>query len=307
MNQKKFLFICAHPDDLEFNIGYLIFCLGHKNIKGIGKEFIFSIKKGYPSPAQRSVSVRIISMTRGEMSDYTLITKSTKRAAEVRTAELIKAMNYLGISENEISFLGCFDGDIRVTDRNIEKLKREIITFQPDYVIAPEPVFTWYFHQDHRKTGKIAYWAIQRLISERKNPKKILKSSNVDKIPALYFYSSLFHHFYFPKYPSFQISVNNALQAHYSQKELLFGKGVKMDKITTTIHGWHVSNHKYAQALRRQFISGRDPLSAKFKLDKKNTLWRKLLYILGVKIVYSYTIPELESKRKFFDGTLPPS
>lgn len=304
MEKLKFLFLCAHPDDLEFYIGYILYALGENNSVGLGKNRIFSSKSAV-HPQNRPYSVCVACMTRGEMSELTLSTRSSLEAARIRSQELINAFKALG--HTDVRFLGFFDGFIRISEEAVNRVKDFILDYQPDFIMAPEPNFTWYFHNDHRRTGKIAYWAIQRIIKDlnSNNPNSVISKGR--KIPALYYYTSLFHHFYFPKYDEFTEGVRKSLLAHESQSDLLFGAGVVMDKISTYFHGLHLPKFRYAQALRRQFIPGKDSPRLKVILNKNNTLWKRILYAIAFKIFRTRTIPEYQTKLEFVDGTLPPN
>lgn len=279
------LFLCAHPDDLEFYIGYILFAIGYKNKIGKGKRYI---SKRYP---QKPINYKIASLTRGEMSDFTIKIQSTLEAARIRTKELENALNELGC--DNLDFLGFFDGYIRINETSIERIKNYIQKIKPDIIIAPEPVFTWYHHRDHKNTGKLVYYAIKRWQKEDPNSQK----------PLIYYYTALFHHYFFPKFSEWRPFIQNALLKHESQFELL-KLGRIPDFIMSILNGLRVYGFRYAQALRRQYRPDIDPKRYKQLLMKKWSLTRRILYYCLKNILKSFDKMDYSNRYPYIDGTI---
>jgi LmbE family N-acetylglucosaminyl deacetylase len=284
----KWLFICAHPDDLEFFTGYLEHTIGSQNpnpqliTQYIGSGQIHEII--------------IASMTRGEMSGFTTKIKSTKRAAEIRTKELQQSCHILGVPAP--IFLGFFDGFVRVTNAAIEKIQLLIENVHPDIVIAPEPVFTYYSHQDHMRTGKIVFYALMRIQKKNKTRKPLERI----RIPCLYYFGAFFNHFYFPKHPTSKATIEAALATHQSQQDVLLPARIPAI-ITGRLNGRKTPGYGSAEALRRQYLPGRDNPDRRASLYRDFSVLRRILYYL---IHSGKNSREYGPRMTFFDGTLPP-
>jgi LmbE family N-acetylglucosaminyl deacetylase len=290
----KILFFCAHPDDLEFFIGNFMTVLNDKYLRQEYVRYITNQPIGTGNPYFDQIEVSVVSMTRGEMSDFTDKVRSTKTAATIRTYELRSSLGYLGISPPD--FLGYMDGFLRISEKTIENVKKYLIQIAPDIIVAPEPIFTWYHHPDHTRTGKIVYRAICRMIQEQKTIHSTVK------IPSLYYYGALQNQFYFPFVPSLQHRLKKAVQSHASQALLLIIAKIP-SIISSFFHGRKVVGSRMAEALRRQYLPGKD--NPKFK-DQFYPHLSPLLRILWY-FAISITGPGLidYSKRlQFYDGTL---
>jgi LmbE family N-acetylglucosaminyl deacetylase len=171
----KVLFLCAHPDDLEFSIPSMMITLAgnlektldstdkniQKNLNTIQYGRSLFVKKQKDSiDGIPEFKIKTACMTRGEMSSFTEQIGSTLKAAKIRTKELKNSQQIL--TGKMPDFVGYFDGYVRVSETAIIKIKDYIMKLQPDIVIAPEPIYTWYHHPDHVRTGRIAYFAIKR-------------------------------------------------------------------------------------------------------------------------------------------------
>ena len=95
----KFLFISAHPDDLEFSSANLIRYLTRKKH-----------------------DVEILCLTKGEFGTYTAEQVGT-RLAQVRMQELQKAAIMNGVTPNKIHFADIIDGFLKFTRSHIKILK----------------------------------------------------------------------------------------------------------------------------------------------------------------------------------------
>ncbi|MCP4762961.1 MAG: PIG-L family deacetylase [archaeon] len=306
----KFLFLCAHQDDLEFAVPSLIISIaGNPQIvrKYISRSKIDDIIKESrkyitKDPDSTDFEIKVACMTRGEMSDFTVQIRSTLKAAQIRTEELNKSQNILGGIKPD--YLGFFDGFIRVTENAIETVKNYIIKIKPDYIIAPEAWLSYYHHPDHLKTGKIAYYAIMRLINDRKEKKTDIK------IPKLFYYNSLMNDFYFPRYSIYRNIINRAMEAHKSQAELL--SQAKIPSILEEkFHGMKISGEFSGEALRYQPLPGNPDIpNKKIKGISWNRVpfYKKIIWILGKKIIWEKLMnyDYKERYNKYFDGKIEP-
>ncbi len=180
----KYLFVCAHPDDLEFSCGNLMYYLTQH-----GKE------------------VEILSLTRGEFGIFEPKWKGP-RLAKIRTQELKKAAKINGIDNIQVHFGNIIDGFIRFTKKNVNLVISWIKKLKPDIIFAPEPYFTYYWHSDHISLGKILYYITTKLQNQLDK-----------KIRSLYYYTTAKSNFSWP-FNSANHS-DKALYEHKSQMWLL--------------------------------------------------------------------------------------
>lgn len=281
----RFLFLCAHPDDLEYYIGHILYALGNKNVKQYHLSYISKNKKNYP------IEIKIASFTSGEMSDFTRKVRSSKKAAQIRSLELTKSLAELGCPKPD--FLGFFDGYVRLSKPAVNRIKIYLQKMQPDYVIAPEPIYTWYTHKDHTNAGKIVYYALRLWHNEDPHIQK----------PIIYYYTALFNQFFFPKYLDWEESIAKALYHHESQKKLL-NQGKIPKKISSFLAGLNISGYRHAQALRRQYRPDIDSIQIKTKLMKGWNLPRKIFYYIMKKIMKSFENIDYSDRYDFIDGTI---
>ena len=159
----KYLFISAHPDDLEFSCANLIRYLTN----------------------QRH-DVEILCLTKGEFGYYDAEWVGP-RLAKIRVNELYKAAFKNGVKQNKIFLADFIDGFVKFRKEHIEIIKNWLNKLQPDIIFAPEPYFAYYWQHDHINSGKLLYyiykWGQQDLIHQ---------------IKSLYFYASLKPNFYWP-------------------------------------------------------------------------------------------------------------
>jgi len=309
----KILIFCAHPDDLEFIIPSFILTtsqfvpefLNNKEkikLKELNKEALKYIFKN-PNIDLLDLKIKIASMTRGEMSFFTDEIKSTLKAAKIRENELIKSQKVL--SGKIPDFLGFFDGFIRASDFAIEKIKNYINALKPDIVIAPEPLFAWYHHPDHVRTGKIVFYAIRRLA----------KLKNVT-IPKLFYFQSLLNDFYFPRFSFHKKIIKKALKFHRSQQKVLLPARIP-GFFENLFHGLKIPYHIFGEALRYQ------PIFPKYKEENEKihnnqkirkikihknilnlNLFKRMIYYCTFKIFNSFTLNDYNKRYKYFDGKL---
>ncbi|MHA1651640.1 MAG: PIG-L deacetylase family protein [Candidatus Helarchaeota archaeon] len=155
----RYLFFCAHPDDLEFYISNLMITVA-SNPKNV---------------------VKIISMTRGEYGTLEPTLRGSK-LGQIRTQELRTAAKIEGVTD--VDFLGYIDAHLEITPEAIKRVQNAIEAFNPDIIFAPEGIYSYYPHDDHIRTGLIIYY--------------ILKNMKQKKVPKLFMYHSYVNTHYFP-------------------------------------------------------------------------------------------------------------
>jgi LmbE family N-acetylglucosaminyl deacetylase len=160
----KFLFISAHPDDLEFSAANLI-------------RYLTNNKKH---------DVEILCLTKGEFGTYSAEQVGT-HLAQVRVRELQKAARINGVKPENIHFADIIDGFLKFTRNNIKIVTEWLNQIQPDIIFAPEAYYAYYWQQDHINCGRISY----RIFSS-------YQYELVKPIKSLYFYATLKPNFYWP-------------------------------------------------------------------------------------------------------------
>lgn len=218
----NYLFLCVHPDDLEFSCANLMHYL-----------------------SQRGHQINILCLTKGEFGIFEPEWKGP-RLAKIRMNELRNAAEINGISRKNVYFGEIIDGFVRYTRENIDLVRNWLNTFQPDILFAPEPYYTYYWHADHINSGRISYYLAKL------HPEKLNKP-----IKALYFYTTSKPNFSWP----FN-DVNHAaksLYAHQSQWWLLKWnkQGYPIEK-----HNFQkrkLGPWKYVERYRRVMLKSKDP------------------------------------------------
>lgn len=124
MEQKRFIFFGAHPDDPDILFGGTAYKL-----------------------AQAGHVVKFVSMTNGDSGHYDM---EREALAAARAVEAQNAAKALGIAEYEIFPL--HDGELEPTVENRKRVIRCIREFQPDVVLSHR---TCDYHPDHRAAGQL--------------------------------------------------------------------------------------------------------------------------------------------------------
>jgi LmbE family N-acetylglucosaminyl deacetylase len=148
----KVLFVCAHPDDLEFYVSNIMISLA------------------------KTHAVSILSMTSGEYgtSNPSL---AGKKLATIREKELIQAAYIEGVSR--VEFAGYLDAHVVVTRRVLQKIKTYLDSYRPNVIFAPECFYYYYPHDDHIRSGYIIY-RLLRDMPPKERPKLFLYHSYVN-------------------------------------------------------------------------------------------------------------------------------
>lgn len=124
MEQKRFLFFGAHPDDPDILFGGTAYQL-----------------------AQAGHVIKFVSMTNGDSGHYSM---KPEELAAARAIEAQNSARVLGVSEYEIFPL--HDGELEPTVENRKRVIRCIRKFQPDVVITHR---TCDYHPDHRAASQL--------------------------------------------------------------------------------------------------------------------------------------------------------
>ncbi len=159
----KYLFVCAHPDDLEFGCANLVQYL---------------TDKGQP--------VDVLCLTKGEFGIYDDAWIGP-RLGELRVKELYRSTASIGVERKNIYFGDLIDGFVKFTRENVEYLRMWINRLQPDIIFAPEGYYAYYYQKDHINAGRLSYH-----VAAHNND--LLEH----RVRALYYYNSAKPNFYWP-------------------------------------------------------------------------------------------------------------
>lgn len=155
----RYLFFCAHPDDLEFYISNLMIEIAN-------------------NPKNH---VKIILMTRGEFGTLEPELMG-KRLRRIRAQEFREALKVEGITD--VNILEYIDTQVEINRETIQRVETAIQSFNPAVIVAPEGFYSYYPHNDHVKTGLIIYIIIKRMARKSR--------------PKLFMYHSYVNTHYFP-------------------------------------------------------------------------------------------------------------
>ncbi|MHA1783994.1 MAG: PIG-L deacetylase family protein [Candidatus Helarchaeota archaeon] len=207
----RFLFIAAHPDDLEATISELVRFLSKK---------------------QDTNEILIACMTKGEFGTMDSKLRGRKMA-DIRVREYSNVLKIYGLNaKKNLRFLDLIDGSV-----TIKAAKKKIIPiineYEPDVIFAPEYQFGVYHHSDHVNTGKAVLSILQKELESGK--------------PKLFVYQSFKNTNYFPADIRFCYKV---LTAHKSQFQVI-GFLYPMLFLFQLINGLHFGRLMWAQGVRR--------------------------------------------------------
>ena len=285
----KTLIFCAHPDDLEFSIPNLLIGLSQNRALSEHeanqmKKYLFSSHSSYGNS-----EIQVYAMTKGEMSSFTDVIKSTRRAAEIRIKELQKSQTIL---TGQIPyFLNFFDGYLKVNKEAIDLIEKIIEKHQPDIVLAPELCLGYYHHPDHVATGTIVFYAVRRIRNKGKSK------------PILFFFQAISNDWYFPEFRLNKNRIKQALAAHKSQQGILFAGSI-LKWIESLIHGTHVPMFIRGEALRWQPISGKIKKKSIQQRFKKMNIFKRMVYYFSKHFVDAHPVNYSVRYDNYFDGTI---
>ncbi|MHA1822120.1 MAG: PIG-L deacetylase family protein [Promethearchaeota archaeon] len=252
----KYLFLCVHPDDLEFSCSNLINYL-----------------------CKRGKDVEILSLTKGEFGIFQDEWKGP-RLARIRVHELKTAAETNGVPPDKVHFGDIIDGFVQFDMENVKYVADLLNKIQPDYLFAPEPYYTYYWHQDHINGGRIAHYLFKR-------QKKYLKK----EIKALYFFTTARSNFWWPfNDPSISY---RALEKHKSQMWLLRWNKLMFKPEKHNFAKNRIGPWKYTERYRRIYLNKEEP--------KPGLLWRIFLRIVSnVNLINPpqshYIVPNMDSE-----------
>ena len=129
---ESFLFVGPHPDDIEIGAGATA-----AKLVAAGKRvrFLVCIDGRYGTGNAPA----------GIEGD---------KLVELRQIEAKNSAQKLGVKE--VSFLNLCDGGFYEQKELIEGIAREVVEFQPDVILAPDPCVTSECHADHLNVGNAA-------------------------------------------------------------------------------------------------------------------------------------------------------
>lgn len=215
---SRYLFLCAHPDDLEFYCSNLIRALAAKQGNHVAIASMTRGQRGIPGTPSETYPLEFIG----------------PRLGRIRSAELRRAAALNGVTD--VHFLGLSDGEVRFVPSQVAIVKRVIDNVKPDMVFAPEPYWTFYYHQDHIRLGYLA--------------RHVLKSYPPDSRPALYFYTTFKPTFSFPFTRVQKRETFLVLEEHKSQHWLL-APAKSLFRVLARVYGLFVPGWPYAEGYRR--------------------------------------------------------
>ena len=126
---ERYLFVAAHPDDIEVGAGATV-----AKLAAAGKKICFLIctdgRFGFEN-----------------LSDGT----SIDELVEIRKKETIKGAGIMGVSD--VRFLNLSDGGFYSQEELMQGIIKTIADFQPDIMLAPDPCVISECHIDHLNIG----------------------------------------------------------------------------------------------------------------------------------------------------------
>ncbi|MHA1715300.1 MAG: PIG-L deacetylase family protein [Promethearchaeota archaeon] len=215
MDEKSILVFLAHPDDTDVYCPNLIHDL-----------------------VNQCYDVHLCCFTRGEFGilgnrDPNKHEFEGKRLGRIRSLELRKAANLLGIPSKNVHFLEILDSKVRENTKVAYKKVISILKkLKPNFILAPEFYKGYYQHPDHIYAGMIIFLALKKLMPFKK----------------LLLYHSMKCNYYHP--------VSNpelgkaAVSCHESQKDFFLFLYPLYSLIEQVFNGIHVKGFKRAEGYR---------------------------------------------------------
>ncbi len=131
---QTYMWVVAHPDDLEFSSGGTVARFAKEGKKVV----LIQVTSGDRGTTDRSFTPDVLGST--------------------REAEEQEAGKRLGISE--IEFLREPDGAVVPDPKLRERITKMIRTYQPDVIVTHDPFRPYALHPDHRAVGMAAHDAV---------------------------------------------------------------------------------------------------------------------------------------------------
>jgi LmbE family N-acetylglucosaminyl deacetylase len=188
---QTYMWVVAHPDDLEFSSGGTV----AKFAKEGKRIILIQVTSGDRGTPDRSHTPEVLSATREE--------------------EEQEAARRLGISE--VVFLREPDGSV-VPDLHLrERITRMIRTYRPDVIVTHDPFRPYALHPDHRATGMAAHDAVYPTARDHLYfPDHLDSGLEPHKTAEIWYFGSESPDIYIDITDTFEDKIN-ALRAHVTQ------------------------------------------------------------------------------------------
>jgi len=219
--------IGAHPDDSEFGIAGTV--------------------ARWTSEGKRVVYVICTNGNKGT-TDLKL---TPARLTRIRESEERAAAAVLGVED--VVFLGHDDQTLEDTPQFRKELVKEIRTYRPRIVAAPDPYRRYIWHRDHRMAGQVALDAVYPFARDRLAYPDLFKAGFMPhKVDELLFWGSDEPNYFVDVTKTYKTKLA-ALRCHKSQLSQ-FNKG--WEDWLKDMHRQHADKHKYelAEAFHRAVV-----------------------------------------------------
>jgi LmbE family N-acetylglucosaminyl deacetylase len=215
LSGKSILIFTPHPDDETFSMGGTLAIL-----------------------AKQKNQIHIVIYTNDNKGSLDL-EMTRERLARIRRAEEEKACSILGISIENIHWLGYDDGDLEYANPQILRgeIARYLKLYRPDVVFAPDPGAVWnqWHKTDHRMAANITNDAFIAAEFHLYYPQHLLDEN-------LKPFSVKERYFYYSQEPNYEVDITSvfdlkmqAALAHVSQFEPSLSKYTpELDKGTSS-------------------------------------------------------------------------
>jgi LmbE family N-acetylglucosaminyl deacetylase len=213
------MIIGAHPDDSEFGIAGTV-----AQWTSEGKHVVYVIctngNKGTTDPKM-----------------------TPARLTPIREKEQRAAAKVLGVKD--VVFLGYDDQALEDTPEFRKKLVKEIRTYRPRIVAAPDPYRRYIWHRDHRIAGQVALDAVYPFARDRLAYPDLYKAGFLPhKVRELLFWGAEEPNHFLDVTQTYDIKLS-ALRCHKSQLSQ-FDHG--WEQWFRNMHTWHSKKHDYELA-----------------------------------------------------------
>ena len=221
------MIIGAHPDDSEFGIAGTV-----AQWTSEGKRVVYVIctngNKGTTDPKM-----------------------TPARLTGIREKEERAAAKALGVKD--VVFLGHDDQTLEDTPEFRKELVKEIRTYRPRIVAAPDPYRRYIWHRDHRMAGQVALDAVYPFARDRLAYPDLYEEGFLPhKVRELLFWGADEPNHFVDVTKTYDIKLS-ALRCHKSQLSQ-FDQG--WEKWFRDMHTWHSKKHNYelAEAFYRVIV-----------------------------------------------------
>ena len=131
-------------------------------------------------------------------------------------------------------------------------------------------------------------------------------------IPKLFYYQSIYNHWFFPRFPEYEEILINSLKAHATQSFTLDKKTLdyNIGHIEKLLKGMKVQYSSLGEALRYQPIPNNPDVKGQIRIKKFTEIPFKtrLIYYILKKLQELLRGKDYEQRyRKYYDGKMPAS